>query len=145
MTESVRRFTVVAAVIFDDEGRVLLARRPKGKHMGGLWEFPGGKVGDEESPAGALEREIREELGVEIEVGEPLTFAVHCEPALEILLLFYRAVITSGTPVGLEGQELAWAAISDLYGYEMPPADGGLVAFLADGVGHGNDPPVHLA
>ncbi len=102
--------------------------------MAGLWEFPGGKVGIDESPAAALSREIREELGVEIEVGAPLTFAVHTEPGLEILLLFFRAAVKSGTPAGLEGQELMWSPVSELRRFEMPPADAGLVDLLVGGV-----------
>lgn len=134
MSEEIKRLTVVAAVIFDKEGRVLLARRPEGTHMEGLWEFPGGKVGTAESLSAALRREIREELGIDIEVGEPVTFAVHMEPGLEILLLFFRASITTGVPAGLEGQELVWAAATELCRFEMPPADAGLVDLLVGGV-----------
>ena len=135
MTAPARRITVVAAVIADESGRVLLARRPRGTHMEGLWEFPGGKVGARESPAPALVREIREELGVDVEVGRPLTFAVHSEPGLEILLLFFRASIVAGDPTPLEGQELRWAEVDRLRRLPMPPADRGLVDLLvADGV-----------
>lgn len=99
--------------------------------MGGLWEFPGGKVEHGESPAAALERELAEELGVRARVGRPFTFAVHDEPGLRILLLFYETVLVDGTPRPLEGQELAWVAPHELVEYPMPPADDGLVELLA--------------
>ncbi|HSN56796.1 MAG TPA: (deoxy)nucleoside triphosphate pyrophosphohydrolase [Candidatus Sulfomarinibacteraceae bacterium] len=122
---------VVAAVVRGADGRVLLTRRPEGSHMGGLWEFPGGKVEHGESPAAALERELAEELGVRARVGRPFTFAVHDEPGLRILLLFYETVLVDGTPRPLEGQELAWVAPHELVEYPMPPADDGLVELLA--------------
>jgi 8-oxo-dGTP diphosphatase len=127
---------VVAAVIRDAAGRILLARRPRAAHMGGLWEFPGGKVEDGESPPAALERELAEELAVTVAVREPITFAVHEEPGLRILLLFYEAVVVDGSPTPLEGQEIAWVAPSELAAYPMPPADAGLVGRLA-GAGPG--------
>jgi 8-oxo-dGTP diphosphatase len=126
-----RSFTVVAAVIRDGNGRVLLTRRPDGKHMGGLWEFPGGKIEDGESPADALVRELAEELGVTIAVGPPMTFAVHEEPELRILLLFYSAEIVGGEPCGDEGQAIAWVSPRELASYPTPPADAALVAHLA--------------
>ena len=128
-----REITVVAAVIHDADGRVLLTRRPDDRHMGGLWEFPGGKVDAGESPAQALARELVEELDLAVEVGEPITFAVHEEPALRILLLFYAATIVSGTPRSLDGQQLAWVAVGDLDRYPTPPADAQLVARLIEG------------
>lgn len=131
--DSNRHFTVVAAVIRDPESRVLLARRPADKHMGGLWEFPGGKIRDGESPAAALARELREELGVEASIDEPLTFAVHEEPGLRILLLFFAARLISGRPVGREGQEVRWVRPAELPAYPTPPADAALIAELADG------------
>jgi 8-oxo-dGTP diphosphatase len=124
-------FTVVAAVIRDHAGRVLLARRPAGRHMAGLWEFPGGKVHDGEAPAAALARELAEELGLEIAVGDPITFATHEEPGLRILLLFYEAAIRSGDPQPREGQEVAWVPPAELRGYPTPPADADLVERLA--------------
>jgi 8-oxo-dGTP diphosphatase len=124
---------VVAAVIRDVHGKVLLTRRPEGAHMGGLWEFPGGKVEPGESPTAALGRELGEELGLVAEIGEPLTFAVHEEPGMRILLLFYAAVVVSGRPEALEGQEIAWVAAADLDSYPTPPADRGLVRRLMDG------------
>ncbi len=124
---------VVAAVLTDGEGRVLLARRPRGSHMAGLWEFPGGKVHPGEEPEAALARELREELGIGIGVGEPLTFALHREPDRRILLLFYRATITDGRPEGREGQEFRWIPAADLDRYPTPPADAPLVELLRGG------------
>jgi len=128
--ELTRALTVVAAVIRDGEDRVLLTRRPEGLHMGGLWEFPGGKVDDGEAPAAALVRELHEELDVEVVVGRPLTFAVHEEPGLRILLLFFAARIIAGEPEGREGQAIAWVETADLPSYPTPPADAELVRLL---------------
>lgn len=122
---------VVAAVIAGADGRLLLARRPDGSHMGGLWEFPGGKVEAAENAEEALARELREELGVEVQVGEPLTFAWHRDEEREILLLFYRAVLASGLPRGREGQEVGWFFPSELLALAVPPADTALVRALA--------------
>ena len=126
-----RSFTVVAAVIRDESGAILMTRRPAGTHMGGLWEFPGGKVEDGESPEAALVREIDEELGATIEVGEPVTFAVHEEPGLRILLLFFSARVISGEPHPHEGQTIAWVPPADLDTYPTPPADAELVRRLS--------------
>jgi len=139
-----KRFTVVAAVISDDEGRVLLARRPEGTHMAGLWEFPGGKVEAGESYSEALVRELHEELGIVVEIGSPLTFAVHTEPDLEILLLFFSASIATGVPTACEGQEIRWVQPDELRGFPMPPADDEVVSLLindADGSMVGQGPP----
>ena len=126
-----RNLTVVAAVIRDAEGRVLLAKRPDDRHMGGLWEFPGGKVDDGEAPADALVRELREELGVAASIGHPITFAVHEEPGLRILLLFYAARILDGEPKGKEGQAVTWVPIAELASFPTPPADAELIRHLA--------------
>ncbi len=126
-----REMTVVAAVICDSAGRVLISQRPEGRHMGGLWEFPGGKVEPGEAPAEALARELREELGLGIAVGAPITFAVHEEVGLRILLLFYGARIIDGVATANENQPVRWVAPSELPRYPMPPADGELVARLA--------------
>ena len=128
-----RELTVVAAVIRNASGRILLTQRPAGRHMEGLWEFPGGKVGNGEAPATALVRELREELGVEAEIGSPVTFAVHEEPGLRILLLFYNARLVRGTPHGREGQEIRWVPPSELAAYPTPPADAALVDRLSAG------------
>jgi 8-oxo-dGTP diphosphatase len=132
-SEPTREITVVAAVIRDAEGRVLLTQRPRDRHMGGLWEFPGGKIDDGEGPAEALERELDEELGLAVEVEEPLTFAVHEEPGLRILLLFFNASILSGAPQAHEGQAVMWVPAGELASYPTPPADAEIVRRLADG------------
>ena len=126
---------VAAGVVRDAEGRVLLARRHVGTHQGGLWEFPGGKIDDGESPEEALVRELLEELGLTIAVDEPLIFAVHEEPGLEILLLFFAARILSGEPAPNEGQEIRWVPVIDLPSCPTPPADARLVELLTHGRG----------
>lgn len=122
---------VVAAVIRGQDGRYLLARRLPEAHLGGLWEFPGGGVEDGELPEEALARELREELGVEIRVLAPRTFAWHREPGRTILLLFYDAEISSGAPRGLQGQEVRWFAGNELEKLPTPPADAQLLRDLA--------------
>ena len=126
-------FTVVAAVIRDERGRILLARRPEGRHMAGLWEFPGGKIKPGEAPEAALRREIDEELGLDIDAVKPVTFAVHEEDGLRILLLFFSAAIRKGVPMAREGQEIAWVPASELTSYDTPPADAAIVERLARG------------
>ena len=101
--------------------------------MGGLWEFPGGKIDDGEAPAEALVRELDEELGIKIKVDNPLTFAVHEEAGLRILLLFFNASILLGTPHGFEGQAVEWVLVENLMSYPTPPADAELIRQLAAG------------
>ena len=120
---------VVAGVLRDARGRVLLARRTEGRDLAGLWEFPGGKVEPGESPEDALVRELREELGVETEVGAPVA-CVPLESPGRRLLLDVREVAFSGLPRGLEGQALAWVPLRKLSDYPMPPADVPVVAEL---------------
>ncbi len=113
---------VVAAVIRDAAGRVLLARRPRGPHAG-LWEFPGGKVEPGETPEAALAREIREELGAEVAVGEPLCRVEHRYPHVAIRMTAYACRVVEGDPRPLQGQALAWVLPQDLARYPMPQAD----------------------
>ncbi|MFN3412991.1 MAG: (deoxy)nucleoside triphosphate pyrophosphohydrolase [Thermoanaerobaculum sp.] len=122
---------VVAAVIRGQDGRYLLARRLPKAHLGGLWEFPGGGVEDGELPEHALVRELHEELGVQIRVLAPRTFSWHREPEKAVLLLFYDAEITQGTPRGLEGQEIGWFAPEELAKLSTPPADAQLIRSLS--------------
>jgi 8-oxo-dGTP diphosphatase len=129
---------VVAAVVQSDDGRFLLARRLPGAHLGGLWEFPGGAVEQGETPEEALGRELAEELGVELAVAEPLTFAFHRDMERDVLLLFYRARIAGGAPHGREGQEVGWFRPHELGTLATPPADGRLIARLAADAGRGN-------
>ncbi len=125
---------VVAAVIRDVAGSILLTRRPADRHMGGLWEFPGGKLEAGETPTEALVRELHEELALDAVVGRPVTFAEHMEPGLHALLLFFEASVTGGEPRPMEGQEIAWVEPERLAEYPTPPADAELVAGLAAGV-----------
>jgi 8-oxo-dGTP diphosphatase len=129
-----RRLLVSAVALVDADGRVLLARRPAGKPMAGLWEFPGGKVRDDETPEGALIRELREELGIDVAESclAPLTFASHRYPDFDLLMPLYVCRRWNGQPTPLEGQELTWVRASRLGDYPMPPADRPLVAMLQD-------------
>jgi 8-oxo-dGTP diphosphatase len=129
-----RVLLVVAAALIDADGRVLLARRPPGKSMAGLWEFPGGKVGDGETPEAALVRELKEELGLDLAHAclAPLTFASHRYPEFHLLMPLYAARNWKGTPSPREGQELAWVRPLKMSDYPMPPADLPLVAMLRD-------------
>ena len=121
---------VVAAVIAGEAGRVLVSRRPQGSHLAGLWEFPGGGVEPGETAEAALVRELAEELGVEIAVAAPITFAWHHDERGSILLLFYGASIRHGVPHGLQGQEVAWVPVAALHELATPPADAELVRLL---------------
>ncbi len=130
MTGPVRHLTVAAGVLRDEAGRILLTRRPAGRHMGGLWEFPGGKVEAGESPRAALARELREELGIHVQPRGLLHRSRHHEPGLVIDLLFFKVDAGEGSPAPLEGLEIVWVGPEELPRYPMPPADAGLVAFL---------------
>ena len=127
---------VVAVALIDLDGRVLLAQRPEGKSMAGLWEFPGGKVEPGETPEGALIRELREELGIDTEASclAPLAFASHAYDGFHLLMPLFACRRWQGIPRGREGQALAWVAARDLRGERMPPADRPLVAILRDWV-----------
>lgn len=125
---------VVAAALVDRDGRVLLAERPAGKQMAGLWEFPGGKVAPGETPEAALIRELREELGVDTEESclAPFTFASHTYETFHLLMPLYVCRVWRGRAEGREGQRLAWALPKEMKDYPMPPADKPLVAMLRD-------------
>ncbi len=125
---------VAAAALVDVDGRVLLARRPEGKAMAGLWEFPGGKVHSGEAPEQALIRELREELGIETKDSclAPLAFASHGYTDFHLLMPLYVCRVWHGTVTAREGQELAWVRPPRLGDYAMPPADEPLVALLRD-------------
>ena len=123
---------VVAAALTDVGGRVLMARRPLGKQHAGLWEFPGGKVEIGEAPKTALVRELREELGVEVDP-DALTPVVFSESPGErhLVLLLYRCRLWHGEAVALDAAEICWMAPDDFGGLDMPPADRPLAAALA--------------
>ena len=122
---------MVAAVVRSNDGRFLLSRRLPGSHLGGLWEFPGGAIEDGEGPDEALRRELLEELGVDVAVEAPITFAFHRDLQWDVVLLFYKVRIVSGVPVGRQGQEMAWFTGAELALLPTPPADAELIAGLA--------------
>ena len=125
---------VVAVALVDADGRVLLAQRPPGKSMEGLWEFPGGKVHEGETPEAALIRELHEELGIDVKESclAPLTFASHSYEQFHLLMPLYVCRRWEGTVHGREGQSLAWVRPTRLSDYPMPPADKPLIAMLCD-------------
>lgn len=125
---------VVAVALVDPDGRVLMAKRPEGKKMAGLWEFPGGKVDDGEAPETALIRELDEELGIDTRTSclAPFTFASHEYEDFRLLMPLYVCRVWKGTPKAREGQELSWVRPQRMRDYPMPPADIPLVAMLCD-------------
>jgi 8-oxo-dGTP diphosphatase len=125
---------VAAVALIDADGRVLLAQRPRGKHLAGLWEFPGGKVQAGETPETALIRELAEELGIDVAASclAPFTFASHAYPEFHLLMPLYVCRKWSGIPIPREGQRLKWVRPAQLGEYSMPPADKPLVAMLRD-------------
>jgi 8-oxo-dGTP diphosphatase len=125
---------VSAVALVDADGRVLLAQRPAGKPMAGLWEFPGGKVDPGETPETALIRELAEELGIDVTASclAPFTFASYSYPDFHLLMPLYVCRKWSGIPAAREGQRFAWVRPARLGDYPMPPADKPLVAMLRD-------------
>ncbi len=125
---------VVAVALIDAQGRILLARRPEGKKMAGLWEFPGGKMEKGETPEAALARELHEELGIETAPRDfaPFVFASHAYDSFHLLMPVFLCRRWKGEPRGREGQKLAWVAPADLVEYPMPPADRPLIPMLRD-------------
>ncbi len=117
------RLRVVAAALFDAEGRVLIAERPAGKHMAGWWEFPGGKVGTGETDDEALVRELREELGVEARADSQIMTVSHEYPDRIVDLVLWRASLLQGAPSGLDGQQLKWVMPAGLAGERLLEAD----------------------
>src|SRR3954466_3180812 len=125
---------VAAAALIAPGGRVAVARPPAGKHLAGMWEFPGGKVQPGETPEAALVRELAEELGIDVHASclAPFTFASHAYPDFHLLMPLYVCRKWSGIVTAREGQLLIWVRPSLLGDYEMPPADKPLVAMLRD-------------
>jgi len=125
---------VVAVALIDVDGRVLIAKRPEGKALAGLWEFPGGKVEPGERPEQALIRELREELGIEVSESclAPFVFASHAYDSFHLLMPLYLCRRWSGVVAAREHASLAWVKPNRLSDYPMPPADEPLVAWLRD-------------
>lgn len=115
--------TIVAAAVVIENGRVLLTQRAEGQHLAGLWEFPGGKLEDGESPEEALVRECREECAIEIKVGPILDVTFYRYPEKDVLLLFYRCSPVSGNVRHVQVADHAWVDPKELRQYELPPAD----------------------
>lgn len=125
---------VAACALIDDDCRVLLTRRPPGKPMAGLWEFPGGKIDPGETPEAAIIRELHEELGITVPVKclAPLTFASHAYESFHLLMPLYICRRWEGDLEPREGQEIAWVRSGKLRDYAMPPADEPLIPILQD-------------
>ena len=128
---------VVAAALIDADGRVLIAQRPAGKRLEGLWEFPGGKMDASELPEEALIRELGEELGITVRPAclAPLTFASHAYDDFHLLMPLYVCRRWEGFVKPLDGQALKWVRPKDLRSYPMPPADAPLIPHLEDLLG----------
>ena len=127
---------VVACALVDGDGRVLVAERPAGKNMAGLWEFPGGKVETGETPEAALMRELKEELSIDVTAAclAPLSFASHAFDDFHLLMPLYVCRKWDGQIVPREGQNTKWLRPRDLFDLPMPPADKPLIAALRDAV-----------
>ena len=125
---------VVAVALIDVDGRVLIAQRPQGKQLAGLWEFPGGKVEPGETPEAALIRELHEELGIDTQESclAPLTFASHAYESFHLLMPLFACRRWQGQPHGRENQALEWVRPNRLRDYPMPPADLPLIPVLRD-------------
>jgi 8-oxo-dGTP diphosphatase len=123
---------VAACALIDPDRRVLIAQRPIGKPMAGLWEFPGGKIEPDERPEDTLIRELKEELGIVVNAAclAPFTFASHAYPDFHLLMPLYVCRRWEGIATALEGQRIAWIRPNRLRDYPMPPADEPLIAHL---------------
>lgn len=129
-----KQVLVSAIALIDEDGRILLAQRPEGKSLAGMWEFPGGKVEQGETPEAALRREIQEELGLDIcdSCLAPFTFVTHEYEDFTLLMLLYLCRNWEGIPQSLEGQAITWRFPNEMDSLPMPPADKPIVAMLRD-------------
>ena len=134
MVAGKRLLLVAACALVDADGRVLLAQRPEGKQLAGLWEFPGGKVEPGETPEQCVVRELHEEIGIETEIPclAPLTFASHSYDDFHLLMPLFVCRRFRGIAQPREGQTLKWVRPKEMRGYPMPPADAPLIPFLID-------------
>jgi 8-oxo-dGTP diphosphatase len=134
MTNSLPTVLVVAVALVDPDGRVLIAQRPEGKQLAGMWEFPGGKVEPGERPEAALIRELKEELGIDVKEAclAPFVFASHAYESFHLLMPLYLCRRWEGVVVNHEHAALAWVKPNRMSDYPMPPADAPLVAWLRD-------------
>lgn len=134
MTEPVKTVLVVAVALIDTDGRVLIAKRPEGKSLAGLWEFPGGKVEPGERPEAALIRELKEELGIDVTEAclAPFVFTSHAYESFHLLMPLYLCRRWSGVVQAHEHSALKWVRPAQLPDYPMPPADEPLIAWLRD-------------
>ncbi len=132
----VKLLLVVACALIDADGRVLIAERPAGKQLAGLWEFPGGKIEAGERPEDCLIRELKEELGIDVKQDclAPLTFASHPYAEFHLMMPLYICRRWQGIATAREGQALKWVRPNRLRDYPMPPADAPLIPFLIDTV-----------
>ncbi|MFC3712215.1 (deoxy)nucleoside triphosphate pyrophosphohydrolase [Sphingoaurantiacus capsulatus] len=123
---------VSAVALVDADGRVLVAQRPEGKHLAGLWEFPGGKVEPGEPPELALVRELKEELGIDTAASclAPCGFVSHAYEKFHLVMLIFACRKWNGRPVGQQGQPLRWVRVPDLFKLDMPPADRPVLGLL---------------
>jgi 8-oxo-dGTP diphosphatase len=134
MTDPVKTVLVVAVALIDSDGRVLIAQRPEGKQLAGLWEFPGGKVEPGERPEAALIRELKEELGIDVTEAclAPFVFTSHGYDSFHLLMPLYLCRRWSGVVQAREHSALKWVRPAQLTDYPMPPADEPLIAWLRD-------------
>jgi len=134
VNEPVKTVLVVAVALIDSDGRVLIAQRPEGKQLAGLWEFPGGKVEPDERPEAALIRELKEELGIDVTEAclAPFVFTSHGYESFHLLMPLYLCRRWSGVVQAREHSALKWVRPAQLTDYPMPPADEPLIAWLRD-------------
>lgn len=118
------------AVVWNQSGQILIDRRKIGGTMGGLWEFPGGKIEPDETVAECIVREIREELGIEIAVGEHLISIEHTYPTFQLTLIVHHCQHISGVPQPIESEEISWVNVGDLDAYQFPAANDGIIHAL---------------